>query len=156
MKSITAKTPHNQQGLEQLRRLAKLMDAQFRIPGTDIRFGLDGLVGLIPGAGDMATFAVSGYMLWMMATKGASGFLLARMVLNIVIDLLLGSIPFIGDIFDVAFKANMRNMKLMEQHYVEGRHKGSAWKVTIPVLIILFALLILIIWATYKFFVWLF
>jgi hypothetical protein len=156
MKSITTKPPMNQPGLEQLRRLAKLMDAQFKIPGTDIRFGLDGLVGLIPGAGDLATFAVSGYMLWMMATKGASGFVLARMVLNIVIDLLIGSIPFIGDIFDVAFKANMRNMNLMEQHYVEGRHNGSAWKVIIPVLIILLALLMLIIWATYKFFIWLF
>lgn len=156
MKNITIKTPANHPGLDQLRRLAKLMDAQFRIPGTDIRFGLDGLVGLIPGAGDLTTFAVSGYMLWMMATKGASGFVLARMVLNIVIDLIIGSIPFIGDIFDVAFKANMRNMKLMEQHYVEGRHNGSAWKLIIPVLIILFALLVLIIWATYKLFAWIF
>ncbi len=156
MKTIQIKQTANQQGLEQLRRLAKLMDAQFKIPGTDIRFGLDGVVGLIPGAGDLATFAVSGYMLWMMATKGASGFVLARMVLNIVIDLLAGSIPFIGDIFDVAFKANMRNMKLMEQHYVEGRHNGSAWKVIIPVLLLLLTLLVLIIWATYKFFVWIF
>ncbi len=156
MKSITTKTPASQQGLEQLRRLAKLMDAQFRIPGTDIRFGLDGIIGLIPGAGDLTTFAVSGYILWMMATKGASGFVLARMVLNIVIDLIIGAIPFIGDIFDVAFKANMRNMKLMEQHYVEGRHNGSAWKVIIPVLIILLALLVLIIWATYKLVVWIF
>src|SRR6187200_2266810 len=91
------------QGLRKLGRLAKLLDAQFRIPGTDIRFGLDGLIGLIPGAGDLSTFAVSGYMLWVMANNGASGFVLARMTLNILIDALIGSIPILGDIFDIAF-----------------------------------------------------
>src|SRR5688500_20274734 len=67
-----------QRAIKRLDRLAKLMDAQFRIPGTDIRFGLDGLIGLIPGGGDLSTFAVSGYMLWIMANNGASGFVLAR------------------------------------------------------------------------------
>ena len=61
-----------QRGLKQLGRLAKLMDAQFRIPGTDIRFGLDGIIGLIPGAGDLSTFEISGYMLFVMAKNGAS------------------------------------------------------------------------------------
>jgi len=139
-----------QRGIKHLGRLAKLMDAQFRIPGTDIRFGLDGIIGLIPGAGDLSTFAVSGYMLWVMANNGASGFLLARMTLNILIDALFGSIPFLGDIFDIAFKANMRNMRLMQEHYEEGRHRGSAWKVIIPVLVILFLIIIGIIWVTYK------
>jgi len=139
-----------QRGLKQLDRLAKLMDAQFRIPGTDIRFGLDGIIGLIPGAGDLSTFAVSGYMLWIMANNGASGFVLARMTLNILIDALIGSIPILGDIFDIAFKANMRNMRLMQEHYEEGRHRGSAWKVIIPVLLILFLIIVFIIWVTYK------
>ena len=139
-----------QRVINHLGRLAKLMDAQFRIPGTDIRFGLDGIIGLIPGAGDLSTFAVSGYMLWVMANNGASGFLLARMTLNILIDALFGSIPFLGDIFDIAFKANMRNMRLMQEHYEEGRHRGSAWKVIIPVLVILFLIIIGIIWVTYK------
>jgi len=139
-----------QRGLKQLGRLAKLMDAQFRIPGTDIRFGLDGIIGLIPGAGDLSTFAVSGYMLWIMANNGASGFVLARMTLNILIDALIGSIPILGDIFDIAFKANMRNMRLMQEHYEEGRHRGSAWKVIIPVLVVLFLIIIRIIWVIYK------
>lgn len=139
-----------QRGLKHLSRLAKLMDAQFRIPGTDIRFGLDGIIGLIPGAGDLSTFAVSGYMLWVMAGNGASGFVLARMTLNILIDALIGSIPFIGDLFDIAFKANMRNLRLMQEHYEEGRHRGSAWKVIIPVLIILFLIIVTILWFTYK------
>ena len=139
-----------QRGIKRLGQLAKLMDAQFRIPGTDIRFGLDGIIGLIPGAGDLSTFAVSGYMLWIMANNGASGFVLARMTLNILIDALFGSIPLLGDIFDIAFKANMRNIRLMQEHYEEGRHRGSAWKVIIPVLVVLFAIIVGIIWITYK------
>jgi len=137
-------------GLKHLGRLAKLMDAQFRIPGTDIRFGLDGIIGLIPGAGDLSTFAVSGYMVWIMANNGASGYVLAKMTMNILIDALIGSIPFIGDVFDIAFKANMRNMRLMQEHYEEGRHRGSAWKLIIPVLVVLFLIIIVIIWLTYK------
>ena len=150
--SVPANIPTQPQprGLKHLGRLARLMDAQFRIPGTDIRFGLDGLIGLIPGAGDLSTFAVSGYMLWVMANNGASGFVLARMVVNILIDALLGSIPLIGDLFDIAFKANLRNMRLMQEHYEEGRHHGSAWKVIVPVLVILFLIIVGIIWLSYK------
>ncbi len=140
----------NQPGLQDIEKLAKLMDAKFKIPGTNIRFGLDAIIGLIPGVGDLGTFAVSGYMVWIMANNGASGFLLARMVTNILIDAIFGMVPLLGDIFDVAFKANIRNMKLMHEHYTEGRHKGSAWKVIIPVLIILFVIIIGIIWLTYK------
>jgi len=136
--------------LKNLDSLAKLMDAQFRIPGTNFRFGLDSLFGLIPGVGDLSTFAVSGYMLSLMAKNGASGFLLARMSLNIVIDAIFGSIPILGDLFDVAFKANMRNMRLMQEHYKEGRHRGGAWKVIVPVLVLLFAVIVAIIWGVYK------
>ena len=140
----------NQRGLKDIEKLAKLMDAQFKVPGTNIRFGLDSLIGLIPGVGDLSTFAVSGYMVWIMANNGASGFLLARMVLNILIDAIVGMVPLLGDIFDIAFKANIRNMRLMQQHYTEGRHKGSAWKIILPVLIVLFVIIAGIIWLTYK------
>src|SRR5215210_76117 len=102
-----AKQITSRPGLKHIAFLAKLMDAQFRIPGTDFRFGLDGLIGLIPGAGDLSTFAVSGYMLWVMAHNGASGYVLARMIVNVLIDTLIGSIPIIGDLFDFTFKANM-------------------------------------------------
>ena len=143
-------------GLENLNSLAKLMDSQFKIPGTNIKFGLDALIGLVPGAGDFATFLISGYMITILASNGASGFVLARMVLNVVIDSAFGAIPILGDIFDVAFKANQRNVKLMQQHYVEGRHKGSAWKVIIPVLLILLIFVGGLAWMAYKLFVWLF
>ena len=144
--TATSSTP----ALAHVRRLAKLMDAQFSIPGTNYRFGLDGILGLIPGAGDLSTFAVSGYMLMIMARNGASGYVLSRMVVNILIDAAIGSIPLIGDIFDFAFKANLRNLRLMEEHYAEGRHRGSAMKVIIPVLIIVGLIIAAIIYGMYR------
>lgn len=142
--------PAYPKGLRRMQSLAKLMDSQFRLPGTKFRFGLDAIIGLIPGGGDLSTFAVSGYLIWVMAHNGVSGFVLARMVLNVLVDSFLGMIPIIGDLFDFAFKANMRNVKLMQQYYEEGRHRGSAWKVIVPVLILLFSILIVFIWLGYK------
>lgn len=137
-------------GLREIEFLAKLMDSRFRVPGTDIRFGLDAIIGLIPVAGDLSSLAVSGYMLFILAKNGASGFLLARMILNVLIDTVVGMVPFLGDLFDVAFKANIRNLRLMQEHYVEGRHRGSAWKLIVPVLIVLFLIVAGIMWLGYK------
>src|SRR5436190_509306 len=108
--------------IRQLDALAKLMDSQFKVPGTNIRFGLDALIGLIPGVGDFAGLLVSAYMISVMTQNGASGFVLARLSLNVLIDAFFGAIPVLGDLFDFAFKANDRNMKLMHEHYREGRH----------------------------------
>jgi hypothetical protein len=135
--------------------LAKLMDAQFQIPGTKIRFGLDPVIGLVPGLGDFTGFLVSGYMILICARNGASGFLLARMTLNILIDALIGSIPFIGDLFDFAYKANKRNLELMHRHYVEGRYRGGAWKLVVPLLCILFLIIAGLAWCGYKALAWL-
>src|SRR5689334_3441398 len=110
-------------GLRGMDYIARLMDNKFVIPGTNFRFGLDGLLGLIPGIGDLSTFAVSGYLVLLMAKNGASGYVLARMILNIVIDAGLGAIPVIGDLFDFVHKANTKNMRLMQQYYVEGRYR---------------------------------
>lgn len=151
MQSI--KSPNK--SITNLESLAKWMDSRFVIPGTNIRFGLDSLIGLIPGAGDLSTFMVSGYMLSVLSQNGASGFVLARMALNILIDSIFGAIPVLGDIFDVFFKANQRNMKLMREHYVEGRHRGGAWKVVIPLLLVVLIFIAGIIWLSYKFMAWL-
>ena len=142
--------------ISNLDSLAKLMDSRFTIPGTNIRFGLDSIIGLVPGVGDFATFMVSGYMVSILAKNGASGFVLARMTLNILIDALIGSIPILGDIFDVAFKANQRNIKLLREHYVEGRHKGGAWKVILPIILLLILVIAALTWASYKIFSWVF
>lgn len=136
--------------LRNVELLARLMDTQFQIPGTKIRFGLDPLIGLVPGLGDFTGFLVSGYMILICARNGASGFLLARMTLNTVIDALIGAIPVIGDLFDFAYKANRRNLKLMQQHYIEGRYKGGAWKLVVPLLFILFVIIAGLAWCSYK------
>lgn len=136
--------------IRQLQALAKLMDNQFRIPGTEIRFGLDALIGLVPGAGDLATFGISGYMLFIMAQNGASGFVLARMILNVLVDTIIGAIPLIGDVFDIGFKSNTRNFRLLEQHYLEGRHQGSAWKVVLPVMLLFILLFAGVVWLVYQ------
>jgi hypothetical protein len=141
--------------IKNFERLAKLMDYQFRIPGTNIRFGLDAIIGLIPGAGDITSFIISGFMLLTLAKNGASGFLLARMGLNLIVDAAIGSIPILGDLFDVAFKANQRNLKLMRQHFTEGRHTGSSGKIIIPLLVLLLLIIGFIIWAIYKLISWL-
>jgi hypothetical protein len=142
--------------IRNLERLAKLMDSQFRIPGTNIKFGLDALIGLIPGIGDVATFIISGIMLSVLVKKGASGFVLARMTLNIILDALVGSIPIHGDIFDVGFRANERNLKLMREHYFEGRHKGSSLKLIVPLILFLVIILGCVAWLSYQFINWLF
>lgn len=132
------------------------MDAQFRIPGTSIRFGLDGIIGLVPGVGDFISFLISSYIVSIAVNKGASGFVLARMLLNIVVDALVGAIPILGDIFDVVYKANQRNMQLLQEHYVEGKHQGSSMKVIIPIVLVLLAVLFGLGWLVYKTIVWLF
>ncbi|HVF82458.1 MAG TPA: DUF4112 domain-containing protein [Flavisolibacter sp.] len=137
-------------GLKGMDAIARWMDTKFVIPGTDFRFGLDGLLGLVPGVGDLSTFAVSGYLVLLMARNGASGFVLARMIFNIVIDVVLGAIPVVGDLFDFVHKANTKNMRLMQQYYTEGRYRGGAWKVVVPVLLALLLVLAGIIWLFYR------
>ena len=142
--------------LRNLDALAKLMDARFRIPGTQIRFGLDAVVGLIPGVGDLISLAISGYIISTAGKLGASRYVMARMALNSGIDAIVGAIPLLGDLFDIGFRANQRNMRLLQQHYHEGRHRGSAAKVVVPVVIILLALLVGMVWVGYKLVTWIF
>jgi hypothetical protein len=95
------------------------MDEAIPLPGG-LRVGVDGLVGLLPGVGDLATLAVSLYGITLAARAGASGPLLARMVGNVALDAAVGSIPVLGDIFDVGFKANRRNARLLDAHLDRG------------------------------------
>ncbi|MES2430847.1 MAG: DUF4112 domain-containing protein [Bacteroidota bacterium] len=141
--------------LKNIEWLVRLMDSQFKIPGTNIRFGLDALIGLIPGMGDLSTFIVSAIMLSTFAKNGASSYVLARMSVNILIDALIGAIPILGDIFDVAFRANEKNLKLMKEHSTQGKHQGSALKVVIPLILFLAVIIGCIIWLSYKFISWL-
>lgn len=98
-------------------RLVTLLDDRFRIPGTDLRFGLDPIIGILfPGIGDAVTGTGSIGLLTLAARRGVPRVVLWRMVLNIFIDMIFGSLPIVGDIFDVAFKANRRNLELIREH----------------------------------------
>ena len=108
-------------------RLVTLLDDRFRIPGTDVRFGLDPVIGhQFPGIGDAVTGTGSIGLLTLAVSRGVPRVVLWRMVLNIFIDLVFGSLPIVGDIFDVAFKANRRNLELIREHESPGS-KASAW-----------------------------
>lgn len=139
----------NNEKNNKLRRYADLLDTRYRIPGTNIRFGLDFLIGIIPGFGDIVSFLLSSGLVVTMIGKGASGKALALMLLNLFLDTTLGSIPVIGDVFDLFFKANKRNLNLYQEHFEDGKHQGSAWQVVIPVLIVIIILLIVIGWLIF-------
>ncbi|REK18914.1 MAG: DUF4112 domain-containing protein [Planctomycetota bacterium] len=107
--------PDVQQRLQWIRRVATALDSAWRVPGTNIRFGADSLLGLVPGVGDVAGAAISLGILHQARRIGASRWTLARMTLNVVVDMLLGAIPLVGDLFDVAWKGNLRNVRLLEE-----------------------------------------
>jgi len=102
--------------LRELDTLADLLDTRWRIPGTGWRFGLDGIAGLLPVVGDAATGLVGAYLIARAAGMGVPGHVVARMVGNVVLDTVAGSVPVLGTIFDVAFKSNRRNMRLLRRH----------------------------------------
>jgi hypothetical protein len=107
--------------VERLERLAWWLDDRFRIPGTNITFGLDSLIGLVPGVGDSATAIGAAYFVVQAYELGLPRGVLFRMAFNVLLDLAVGSIPLLGDIFDVGFKANRRNMALLKRHLDAGR-----------------------------------
>ncbi|ROT98446.1 DUF4112 domain-containing protein [Histidinibacterium lentulum] len=103
--------------LERLDRLAHRMDAAFRVPGTRLRIGADSIIGLVPGIGDVLALAPGAWIIWKARQMGAPPALQARMIANSAVDTVIGSIPLLGDIFDVGWKSNLRNMRLLRDHF---------------------------------------
>ncbi len=101
--------------LDRLRTLSRVLDDLVRVPGTRFRFGLDPIIGLVPGLGDAAGAVFAGFILLAGARLGAPPAVLLRMVGNIALDALVGAIPVVGDAFDFGFKANRRNLALLER-----------------------------------------
>jgi hypothetical protein len=102
--------------LARARTMTRLLDSVIRVPGTRIRLGLDPLLGLIPGIGDLAGAALSGHLVLLAARLGAPRAVLMRMLANVAIDTVGGTVPVLGDLFDVGWKANTRNLALLEEH----------------------------------------
>lgn len=140
--------------LQRIAKLTKLMDSQFTIPGTHYTFGLDPIIGLIPGLGSILDYAISAYLMIAMMQNGASGKVVAKMFLNISIDGLVGAVPVLGNIFDFFYKANRKNLLLAVEHFEEGKHQGSAWPIILPILLVLaiiFTLFAVLAYYTIKF-----
>ena len=102
--------------LGRIRKLSRLMDTAFRIPGTPFRIGWDPIIGLLPGVGDLIDTAFSAYLLFLASQFGLPKNVLGWMVFNIGLEAIVGSIPLIGDVFDAFYKSNIRNLALLEQH----------------------------------------
>lgn len=125
-----------------LRSLTRVLDGAITLPGG-FRIGLDGIIGLIPGFGDTAGAAMSSYIILSAARLGASSITLFRMVLNVLIDAVFGMVPVIGDLFDFAWKANERNMRLLEPHLHQPPPSSSAEKRLIRVAVVFLVLMLL-------------
>jgi hypothetical protein len=117
--------------IARLRQLARLLDAAVRIPGTDIRVGLDAVLGLIPGAGDIVGGVLSTFIILQAAKLGAPRSVLWRMVMNVAADSIVGAVPILGDLFDVGWKSNLRNTELLERYVArpQATRAASRWAV---------------------------
>ncbi|MEM8677508.1 MAG: DUF4112 domain-containing protein [Cyanobacteria bacterium P01_G01_bin.67] len=128
--------------LSKLRRISRLLDNAITIPGTKISFGLDPILGLLPGGGDTLTGGIAAYIVVEAARMGVSRQVLWKMVGNILIDSFAGTIPVVGDLFDVGWKANVKNIELLEQH-LDLAESSKSDKLFLFGLIILLALIVL-------------
>jgi hypothetical protein len=111
--------PSNSTGAGALKRMetvAFLLDTAFVIPGTKQRVGIDAIIGLIPGLGDIATTLLSTYVIWEARNLGLSRFAIGRMLANLAIHASVGAIPVVGDLFDAFFRVNQRNMRIVRAH----------------------------------------
>jgi len=117
--------PSSPSTLPQLRRFAVWLDAGIAVPGTSIRVGLDPLLGLVPGLGDAAGALLAAWILVEAIRMGASRATLARIAFNIAVDALVGAVPVLGDVFDVVWKANLKNVALLERHAIDPAGAGE-------------------------------
>lgn len=106
-----------------LQRLADWLDTRFAIPGTNWRFGLDSIIGLVPGIGDLATTALGAYIIVRARELGAARHVQVRMAANLAVDALVGAIPLVGDIFDFAYRSNVKNVRLLLNHLEQREQK---------------------------------
>lgn len=137
-----------------LDNVSAFLDNKFRIPGTETRFGLDFIIGLIPGAGDVASLGISSVLVLTMVRYGASGRLILQMLWNIFLDTTVGAIPILGDIFDLYYKSNRRNFELLKAHYKEGSYQGNGLWIVLMVLLLLIIMFIGMIYLVAKVVAW--
>jgi hypothetical protein len=139
--------PPDPSRLAQLRRWAVLLDSAFKVPGLPVRFGLDAIAGLVPGVGELTTPAFTMLLLYTGLRRRVPLVVLGRMVFNTGVDALIGLVPIVGDVTDVGWKANLRNLALLERHAAPGTipSRGGTLFVAVSIgLLVLVALLALV------------
>lgn len=129
--------------------MSDLMDSRFRIPGTKIRFGLDALIGLIPGLGDIVSYAMGSALIIGMVRQGATVNMVMRMLWNLGLDTLIGIFPVLGDVFDVWFKSNRRNYHIFRDYVTDKKEVRSIWPVLLMVIIGIIGILILLLYILF-------
>jgi len=137
-----------------IERMSTLLDNKFSIGG--FRFGLDPLLNLIPYAGQFVAFGMSLALVVVMLRNGAGSKVAVKMLVNVLLDAILGSIPLIGYAFDFFNKANKKNVKLLRKHYFEGKHQGSAKGLLITLFIIIVLLCVAVFYLMYILAEWIF
>lgn len=142
--------------MEHFERVAKLLDSKFVIPGTGIRFGLDPILSFIPFLGDLITLIISSMLIYTMHNHGASRKVVVKMLLNAGLDTLIGAIPLVGTVFDVFYRANDKNIRLLKEHYYEGKHQGSGTGLLLIILFIALLIIAVIVYGIWKLLEWLF
>ena len=111
--TIRNASPSREAAMRRMQTVANLLDSAFVVPGTKQRVGIDAIVGIIPGLGDIMTTVLSSYIIWEARNLGVSRFALTRMLANLGIHAAVGTLPIVGDIFDAFFRVNQRNMRIV-------------------------------------------
>ena len=125
-------TPGQEQRLALLKQVARLLDSAMVVPGTSFRFGLDPILGLLPGIGDIVSPLFTLGIIWQARDLGIPRIVVLRMIINTALDTLIGLVPIVGDLFDFAWKSNDKNLALLEQHVYEERPaSGGDWTVVV-------------------------
>ena len=137
-------TPRQAQGLDALRKVAQLLDSAFVVPGTSYRVGLDPILGLVPGVGDLVSPLFTIAILWQARELAIPRVVLLRMIVNVAIDSLVGAVPVVGDLFDFAWKANNKNLALVERHAQEERTASAGDWLFVGLIVALLLLLAVI------------
>ncbi len=146
-----------EQKLAHIRGLARFLDESIPVPGTKYKIGVEPIVGLIPGVGDFFGVTLSAYIILRAADLGVSAATIIRMIINLVIDGVIGSLPFVGDLFDLVWKANKRNIAIVENELLKNAPLKSskvfvavAAVALISVMALIFSLFVLVIRGAYE------
>jgi hypothetical protein len=135
-------------------KISSLLDNKFKIPFTEVRFGVDFLIGLIPTVGDWLSFGISSILVFAMMRRGIGIGMLFKMLWNIILDASVGSIPILGDLFDLHYKANRRNVAMLKQYYVENPNPPSVKRSFFIISLMFLAVLIGLLFVVFKVMGW--